>query len=806
MCTVITPSVLELPQSENLRDVTKKSKAVSSKKRKHSLSEKVPQPAVPEKKKKKLRKAHKSKPTEVSATPVEAQVEDIAEVAQPTAPNLQGATPAEEVVTAISADPEPMAAMMDDQLLAKVEGTGESTAFPKSVIPSPVRVSTPVQDPSPHREPSPVRDPSPLREPTPVRIPSSEHASIPVTEPKPTKKPIPVRSPSPTQMKNDTLLSVQVEQAFERFVQWKSYRVAVYDTLYHWEDWKEEEKFVLEITGTTNISLLIRWENSFCHELITKFFIAQAEARPKGKTKSVDYAPSIPSNDSDDDDDAFQAGLRMSREEAHESELRSSLASQGQGTSKDQSSPQPQEEATNEEMIQEELVLPDQPEEIHQAEIVIPDESRAIPQEDSVPLPGQAEAERQQEDSVLLVPSSTETQVPEATAPHDEALQQPAVEPSVDAPASPSSQHMVEIIPEDRLIDPTPRAALLMLTGPEEPVIRQESPRFTLRTEHLEALGHQTIFIQDAVNALHKVGKALDKLNLSAAEEIGGVTSALFNIANALQVLPQLIKVALSNIQQQKKEILEKEQAKYTTFAARSAIALKASGTKLTGHDKNLDDLSLSLQTLADKFSRIKGKQDDILDFVQSINSHVSEINARKGEEESREAARRWRLQKEAKINAAFEESITAAINQLGIPHQGYRVSGHHPEHHDPSVPWKQLVRPPAPINLPTDRQPSPEDIKQWKKTQLMRCFVKLIRESTIFDRCKTLAEAVDEFTPRLEKVVLPLQLAMLSKHKKGDRVTHPKDWILSYDKSYEGMAIYQNRGQDALVNWWKGT
>ncbi|KAL6565134.1 hypothetical protein OROMI_016584 [Orobanche minor] len=57
------PSVLELPHSMNLRDVTKKSKAVSSKKRKHSLSDKVSQPAVPEKKRKKLRKAHKPKPT-----------------------------------------------------------------------------------------------------------------------------------------------------------------------------------------------------------------------------------------------------------------------------------------------------------------------------------------------------------------------------------------------------------------------------------------------------------------------------------------------------------------------------------------------------------------------------------------------------------------------------------------------------------------------------------------------------------------------------------------------------------------------
>ncbi|KAL6522991.1 hypothetical protein OROMI_031339 [Orobanche minor] len=150
--------------------------------------------------------------------------------------------------------------------------------------------------------------------------------------------------------------------------------------------------------------------------------------------------------------------------------------------------------------------------------------------------------------------------------------------------------------------------------------------------ERLEALGHHTVFIQDAVSALHKVGKVLDKLNVSATEEIGNVSSSLSNIDDALQVLPQLLKVALSNIQQQKKEILKKEQDKYITFAAWSTIALKASGTKLTGHDKNLDYLSLSLQTLADKFNKIKGKQDDVMDLVHSINSHVSEINAKKGE------------------------------------------------------------------------------------------------------------------------------------------------------------------------------
>ncbi|KAL6557533.1 hypothetical protein OROMI_017883 [Orobanche minor] len=95
------PSVFELPHSANPRDVTEKSKAVSSKKRKHSLTDKKSHPAAPEKRKKKLKKAHKPKPTKVTATPVEAQTKENTEVAQPTALNLQGTTPAEEVVVRV---------------------------------------------------------------------------------------------------------------------------------------------------------------------------------------------------------------------------------------------------------------------------------------------------------------------------------------------------------------------------------------------------------------------------------------------------------------------------------------------------------------------------------------------------------------------------------------------------------------------------------------------------------------------------------------------------------------------------------
>ncbi|KAL6575264.1 hypothetical protein OROMI_012549 [Orobanche minor] len=283
---------------------------------------------------------------------------------------------------------------------------------------------------------------------------------------------------------------------------------------------------------------------------------------------------------------------------------------------------------------------------------------------------------------------------------------------------------------------------------------------------------------------------------------MGSVKSDLSILVEALQVLPQLLKVVLANIQQQRGNILEKEHVKYSVCEAPTVATLKESGLRLTGHDKNLDNLSLSLQTLADKFSKFKGKQDDVVNLIHNIDSHVSEINTIKGEEESREAARRWRLQQEAEFSAAFDDSISTAINRLATPsHQGYRVSGSRPEFHDPNVPWKQSSQSPAEIRLPTDLQPSPKEIKRWKKNELMRYFVKLIRASTLFDGCKTLSEAAKDFTTRLKRGVLPLQLALFSKHREGDRITHLEDWILSYDKSYEGMAVYLNRGKNALEN-----
>ncbi|KAL6521328.1 hypothetical protein OROGR_017897 [Orobanche gracilis] len=215
--------------------------------------------------------------------------------------DLQGATPVEEAVPIVETVPEPEMAMKEMYTLVE-EGTGDSASYSESIVKSPVRVPMPIQDLQFDRVP------------TPSRIPSPEQASIPVTEPIATVAPTTDASPSPTSIIQDTLLQVQIDLAFDRFVQWKIYRTSLYESLYNWSEWKTEEDFVLEVTQTDLILPLLQWDNEFCKELITSYYIERAEAERKEKAVDSTVIGSDSDHDLDDDDDAFQASLRMSRE------------------------------------------------------------------------------------------------------------------------------------------------------------------------------------------------------------------------------------------------------------------------------------------------------------------------------------------------------------------------------------------------------------------------------------------------------------------------------------------------------------
>ncbi|KAL6550454.1 hypothetical protein OROMI_020942 [Orobanche minor] len=145
----------------------------------------------------------------------------------------------------------------------------ESDAHIESFVSSPVRVTIPEQDPTHYRVPSPSRDPTPNRVPTPVKDSSSIQDPTPVEDPIPTMNPIPVKSPSPAAQS----LSNQVDQAFARFIKWKSYRTAPYDELFNWKEWREEEKFILSVTDSKEILLLILMDNDQCKELIFSHFL-----------------------------------------------------------------------------------------------------------------------------------------------------------------------------------------------------------------------------------------------------------------------------------------------------------------------------------------------------------------------------------------------------------------------------------------------------------------------------------------------------------------------------------------------------
>ncbi|KAL6537679.1 hypothetical protein OROHE_012306 [Orobanche hederae] len=64
---------------------------------------------------------------------------------------------------------------------------------------------------------------------------------------------------------------------------------------------------------------------------------------------------------------------------------------------------------------------------------------------------------------------------------------------------------------------------------------RPESPRSVARKEQLNALGRQSLFLQDAVEALYQVGKEMDWLNLTASEEMESAKVELSRIAVAFQ-------------------------------------------------------------------------------------------------------------------------------------------------------------------------------------------------------------------------------------------------------------------------------
>ncbi|KAL6569122.1 hypothetical protein OROHE_003403 [Orobanche hederae] len=474
------PFLNHMPSAKNLRGVTSKTSVAeeeSSRKRKRSGSDS--KSLLVEKKKHK--KASKSK-TRGTVTDI---IKDVP-AAQPADHQTEGETPAVESVTSQPILPEPIApTASNDHIFADLENLSESTAHIESFVSSPVRVPIPEQDPSLHRVPSPSRDPTPDRVPTLVKDSSPIQDPTPVDDPIPTENPIPVRSPSPAAQS----IVQQVEQAFARFIKWKSYRTAPYDVLINWKDLKEEEEFILNVTDSKEILLLFKMDNEDCKELIYSHYLDLDNSR---STHPV--------------------------------------------------------------------------------------------QPDSIPVPVAVsiEAERQQE--------------PEPTP--------------VRVSSYPEPSHVAA----------------------STSIRRPESPRSVARKEQLNALGRQSLFLQDAVEALYQVGKEMDWLNLTASEEMESAKVELSRIVVAFSTLPQDLKEAFANFQKLEEQLLLEEQSQLRSVESKTVAVLEFTDSRISDHDAKIHAMAKVISSLDEKLAKFEEQQDNVLKALRSIDHTVSELNARKGE------------------------------------------------------------------------------------------------------------------------------------------------------------------------------
>ncbi|KAL6547888.1 hypothetical protein OROHE_009593 [Orobanche hederae] len=474
------PFLNHMPSAKNPRGVTSKTSVAeeeSSRKRKRSSSDSK-SPLV---EKKKHKKASKSK-TRGTVTDI---IKDVP-AAQPADHQTESETPAVESVTSQPILPEPTApTASNDHIFADLENLSESTANIESFVSSPVRVPIPEQDPTLHRVPSPSRDPTPDRVPTPVKDSSPIQDPTPVDDPIPTENPIPVRSPSPAAQS----IVQQVEQAFVRFIKWKSYRTAPYDVLINWKDLKEEEEFILNVTDSKEILLLFKMDNEDCKELIYSHYLDLDNSRPTHPVQ---------------------------------------------------------------------------------------------PDSTPVPVAVSIEAERQQEPEPTPVPVSS---------------------------------------------DPEPSHVAASTS-----IRRPESPRSVARKEQLNALGRQSLFLQDAVKALYQVGKEMDWLNLTASEEMESAKVELSRIAVAFTTLPQDLKEAFANFQKLEEQLLLEEQSQLRSVESKTVAVLEFTDSRISDHDAKIHAMAKVISSLDEKLAKFEEQQDNVLKALRSIDHTVSELNARKGE------------------------------------------------------------------------------------------------------------------------------------------------------------------------------
>ncbi|KAL6547995.1 hypothetical protein OROHE_009700 [Orobanche hederae] len=142
---------------------------------------------------------------------------------------------------------------------------------------------------------------------------------------------------------------------------------------------------------------------------------------------------------------------------------------------------------------------------------------------------------------------------------------------------------------------------------------RPESPRSVARKEQLNALGRQSLLLQNAVEALYQVGKEIDWLNLTASEEMASAKVELSRIAVAFSTLPQDLKEAFANFQQLEEQLLLEEQSQLRTVESKTVAVLEYTDSRISDHDAKIHAMAKVISSLDEKLAKFEEQQDNVL-------------------------------------------------------------------------------------------------------------------------------------------------------------------------------------------------
>ncbi|KAL6529088.1 hypothetical protein OROHE_014832 [Orobanche hederae] len=204
----------------------------------------------------------------------------------------------------------------------------------------------------------------------------------------------------------------------------------------------------------------------------------------------------------------------------------------------------------------------------------------------------------------------------------------------------PDSTPIPVVVSEEAVRQQEPEPTPVPVSSDPEPshvaastsIRRPESPHSVARKEQLNALGRQSLFLQDAVEALYKVGKEMDWLNLTASEEMESAKVELSRIAVAISTLPQDLKEAFANFQQLEEQLLLEEQSQLRTVESKTVAVLEYTDSRISDHDSKIHAMAKVISSLDEKLAKFEEQQDNVLKVLRNIDHTVSELNARKGE------------------------------------------------------------------------------------------------------------------------------------------------------------------------------